>query len=50
MLNAIPVRAYSTSSRRFRKDIGDIHDHFHLVYEYTSCITSNHTCIQVDGV
>lgn len=49
MLNAFPVRAYGTSSRRFRKDIGDIHDNFNLVYEYANGVTSNHTCIQVDG-
>jgi myo-inositol 2-dehydrogenase / D-chiro-inositol 1-dehydrogenase len=49
MLNAFPVRAHGTSSRRFRKDIGDIHDNFNLVYEYASSVTSNHTCIQVDG-
>jgi predicted dehydrogenase len=50
MVGAFPVRAYGTSSRRFRKDIGDIHDNFNLVYEYASGVTSNHTCIQVNGV
>lgn len=49
MVNAFPVRAYGTSSRRFRKDIGDIHDNFNLVYEYANGVTSNHTCIQVNG-
>lgn len=50
MVGAFPVRAHGTSSRRFRKDIGDIHDNFNLVYEYASGISSNHTCIQVNGV
>ncbi|MFN7926862.1 MAG: Gfo/Idh/MocA family oxidoreductase [Blastocatellia bacterium] len=49
MLNAFPGRAYGSSSCRFRKDIGDIHDNFNLVYEYANGVTSNHTCIQVDG-
>ncbi len=50
MVGQFPVRAHGTSSRRFRKDIGDIHDNFNLVYEYANGVTSNHTCIQVDGV
>ena len=49
MVGAFPVRAHGTSSRRFRKDIGDIHDNFNLVYEYGNGVTSNHTCIQVNG-
>ena len=49
MVGAFPVRAHGTSSRRFRKDIGDIHDNFNLVYEYASGVSSNHTCIQVNG-
>ncbi len=50
MVGQFPVRAHGSSSRRFRKDIGDIHDNFNLVYEYGNGVTSNHTCIQVDGV
>jgi predicted dehydrogenase len=50
MVGAFPTRAHGVSSRRFRKDIGDIHDNFNLVYEYANGVTSNHTCIQVNGV
>jgi myo-inositol 2-dehydrogenase / D-chiro-inositol 1-dehydrogenase len=50
MLGQFPVRAAGSGSRRFRKDIGDIYDNFNLVYEYANGVTSNHTCVQVDGV
>lgn len=49
MVGAFPARAHGAGSRRFRKDIGDIYDNFNLVFEYANGVTSNHTCIQVDG-
>jgi predicted dehydrogenase len=48
-LGAHPVRAYGSGSRLKRKEIGDIYDNFNIVYEYASGVTSNNTCIQIDG-
>jgi myo-inositol 2-dehydrogenase / D-chiro-inositol 1-dehydrogenase len=48
MLNAHPVRAAGFGGRTVRK-VGDIYDHFGVVYEYASGVVSNNTCIQIDG-
>jgi predicted dehydrogenase len=50
MLNSRPIKAYGSGGRLVRKDIGEIYDHFNLVYEYPNQILLNHTCVQIDGV
>lgn len=50
MLNAHPVKAYGSGGRLWRKDIGEIYDHFNIVYEYPNQVLLNNTCVQIDGV
>jgi predicted dehydrogenase len=50
MLGSLPIKAYGTGGRLVRKDIGEIYDHFNLVYEYPNQVLLNHTCVQIDGV
>jgi predicted dehydrogenase len=50
MLNSRPIKAYGSGGRLWRKDIGEIYDHFNLVYEYPNQVLLNHTCVQIDGV
>lgn len=50
MLGMHPIRAYGSGSRMWRKDVGEIYDNFNIVFEYPNGVTSNNTCIQIDGV
>ncbi len=50
MLGTHPTKAYGSGGRLVRKDIGEIYDHFNLVYEYPNQVLLNHTCVQIDGV
>jgi len=50
MLGAHPIKAYGSGGRLWRKDIGEIYDHFNLIYEYPNQILLNHSCVQIDGV
>jgi predicted dehydrogenase len=50
MLDAHPVKAYGSGGRLVRKDIGEIYDHFNVVYEYPNQVLSNNTAVQIDGV
>lgn len=50
MLGAHPVKAYGSGGRLVRKEIGEIYDHFNLVYEYPNQVLSNNTAVQIDGV
>lgn len=50
MLGTHPIKAYGSGGRLVRKDIGEIYDHFNLVYEYPNQVLLNHTCVQIDGV
>lgn len=50
MLGMHPVRASGFGGRLVRKDIGEIYDHFNIVYEYSNQVLLNNTCVQIDGV
>ncbi len=50
MLGSHPVKVFGSGGRLVRKDIGEIYDHFNLVYEYPNQVLLNHTCVQIDGV
>lgn len=50
MLDTHPIKAYGSGGRLVRKDIGEIYDHFNLIYEYPNQILLNHSCVQIDGV
>ncbi|MEJ7708635.1 MAG: Gfo/Idh/MocA family oxidoreductase [Pyrinomonadaceae bacterium] len=43
MLNAHPIKASGSGGRFINRDIGNIWDHFSIVYEYPNSVTSNHT-------
>ena len=50
MLDAHPIRASGSGGRLVRTDIGEINDHFNIVYEYPNQVLLNNTCVQIDGV
>ncbi|HKX30878.1 MAG TPA: Gfo/Idh/MocA family oxidoreductase [Blastocatellia bacterium] len=50
MLGTLPIKAYGAGGRLVRKDIGEIYDHFNLIYEYPNQMLLNHSCVQIDGV
>jgi len=50
MLGTHPTKASGSGGRLARTDIGDIYDHFSLVYEYPNQIFSSNTCVQINGV
>jgi myo-inositol 2-dehydrogenase/D-chiro-inositol 1-dehydrogenase len=50
MLGTLPIKAYGSGGRLVRKDIGEIYDHFNLIYEYPNQVLLNHSCVQIDGV
>jgi predicted dehydrogenase len=50
MLDAHPIKAYGSGGRLVRKDIGEIYDHFNVVYEYPNQVLSNNTAVQIEGV
>jgi len=50
MLGAHPIKASGFGGRLVRKDIGEINDHFNIVYEYPNQVLLTNTCVQIDGV
>jgi myo-inositol 2-dehydrogenase / D-chiro-inositol 1-dehydrogenase len=50
MLGARPIRASGSGGRLVRTSIGEIYDHFNLVYEYPNQVLLNNTAVQIDGV
>ncbi|MBO0722778.1 MAG: Gfo/Idh/MocA family oxidoreductase [Blastocatellia bacterium] len=50
MLGTPPIKAYGSGGRLVRKDIGEIYDHFNLIYEYPNQLLLNHSAVQIDGV
>ncbi len=50
MLGQHPVRASGSGGAMVRKDIGEIYDHFSIVYEYANGVLSSNTCVQIPGV
>jgi myo-inositol 2-dehydrogenase/D-chiro-inositol 1-dehydrogenase len=50
MLNAHPVKASGFGGQLVRKDIGEIYDHFNIVYEYPNQVLLTNTAVQIDGV
>ena len=50
MLGKLPIKAYGSGGRLVRTEVGEIYDHFNLVYEYPDQILLNHSCVQIDGV
>ena len=50
MLGTHPIKASGFGGRLVRTDIGEIYDHFNLVYEYPHQVLLNDTAVQIDGV
>jgi predicted dehydrogenase len=50
MLNSHPIKASGSGGRLVRKEIGDIYDHFSIVYEYPNQVLLSNTCVQINGV
>jgi predicted dehydrogenase len=50
MLGTTPIKAYGSGGRLVRKEIGEIYDHFNLIYEYPNQVLLNHSAVQIDGV
>ena len=49
-LGAHPIKASGFGGRLVRTSIGEINDHFNIVYEYPKQILLNNTAVQIDGV
>jgi len=49
-LGAHPIKASGFGGRLVRTSIGEINDHFNIVYEYPNQILLNNTAVQIDGV
>lgn len=50
MLGKRPVKASGFGGRLVRTSIGEIYDHFNIVYEYPNQVLLNNTAVQIDGV
>jgi predicted dehydrogenase len=50
MLGTRPIRASGSGGRLVRTGIGEIYDHFNIVYEYPNQVLLNNTAVQIDGV
>lgn len=50
MLNAHPIKASGSGGKFIKRDIGNIWDHFSIIYEYPNGVIANHTALQIDGV
>ncbi len=50
MLGTRPIRASGSGGRLVRTSIGEIYDHFNIVYEYPNQVLLNNTAVQIDGV
>ena len=49
-LGAHPIKASGFGGRLVRTSIGEINDHFNIVYEYPNQVLLNNTAVQIDGV
>jgi predicted dehydrogenase len=50
MLGTHPTKASGSGGRLVRTEIGNIYDHFSIVYEYPNQVLLSNTCVQINGV